>query len=161
MTAAVSRSNLSDPEERGAIMLEAAIGFPLFLLIFGGGIELIRFCFYVIGLQLVVTNGVRASSIGNCGTGVVNCIPTVSAEHVKARILSEAAAVGIGLSPESVCIRAESNLDCTQGQDTTGKSKELVVVRVSRPFFFFFGLGELTVRAAALARNEPRHHGAV
>ncbi len=145
--------------ERGAVMLESMLGVLVFLGLFGGGIELLRFSWYVAGMQLIVTNGVRESAIGRCGDDVNTCTPVLSARHVKERVIAEAAAYGIHLEADAVCVRAQGDLNCSSGEDTTGKARELVVVRAAQPVSFFFGLGRLTVRASALARNEPRTYG--
>lgn len=138
-------------------MVEVALTVPLFLLIFGGGIELLRLSFYAVTAQLVASEGARAASLGLCGAEA--CTSENLIAFIKERVIAEGRTFGLSLTPGQVCIRPQSDLDCGRGADRVGGQRELIVLRVESAASLFFGLGEVTVRGVALARNEPRDDG--
>lgn len=171
--------------EAGATILETALTLGIFMLVIGGGIELMRVAFYQLTYQMLASTAARCGGVTGCNiTGGNNGAARA------ASLVDQFAAASGGLGPlaqpygaslkrGSICIRVVGPgvpfTDCDpkyandpafenalEPGNTLGdprvESERMFFVRFERPVPLFFGLGAIRVRAEAFGTTEPVAH---
>lgn len=170
-------------DEAGTTMVETALTLGIFLLVIGGGIELMRVAFYQLTYQMLASTAARCGGVTGCGvTGgndgaaraasLVNQFATASGQ-----LGPYASAYGAPLKRGNICIRVmkPGSTDCDPNYlhnpanenqvdpanslgDPRTEGDRMFVVRMERQIPLFFGLGKIRVRAEAFGTTEPVAH---
>ena len=135
-------------------MLEAALSLSVFLLVIGGGIEMLRYAYYGLVSQYVVTEAAR---FGSLGAGCPECTAAERVQKIEDRIEQHAAKFGVTLADRHICVQSDLQADCGTDNlnDSSGKPHELMAIRVRMPIHLLFGIDGIYVNAEAIAKNEP------
>jgi hypothetical protein len=170
--------------ERGATMVEFALGGIVFLFILLGGIEVARYLYTVHRVQHVLNELSRAMIMGRlpkydaCGVGPITT--ACRAKSVAAYFRAESTSFGLELRDDtklSVCSNLTSVADCehcignndpkcvcfpAQNRNCTGldagdvnSANKQVFVEIIYPIELIFHVIEIPIKAGVIVKNEP------
>ena len=135
--------------DTGATTVETAITiFPvMFILIAFIQLTLLALSFG--SMHFALNKAARWGSIGTVYTGLSR------EDSIKSRFTKAAVGLPFDVSDAEFSICPATNPACSIADNSAGTGGQFVILRATKPMAFFFGLGNFSVSAQLLMKNEP------
>lgn len=135
--------------QSGAVLTEAALALPLFLVIVFAGIECTRMAVLALSLQFVADEGARWISLG-CSAPAA-CTDTDRMNTITNQLALYSSGYGIPIQSARLCVTAQGQSGCT----AFGKPRDLVRLGVEYDVHVFgMKLLSYTLKSESIFRNE-------
>ena len=157
-TAIISGSCDRRSEERGAVIVEFSFVALLFFMTLIMLVEVGRVSYQYLSAQFLITHATQFANIGGNDPQASDCVQD-RVDEVRAFLASfldprQVANFHVPMDVNQVVICPVGNI-CTPATSDTGVANQFIQVRVDIPVRLVYFQTGITLRAAAIGRNEP------
>lgn len=140
--------------ERGATVVEMAIGLPIFFTLLIGSVDMARVAYEAVTIQFAVANIARTAILG----GTAGQTATQRITDIKNRLKNSGLLLDVADTDIHICVAGAASCPPTSGSwptDDPGQPEDWIVIGIVKNLKVFLGNYNIPVVAQALVRNEP------
>lgn len=135
--------------QHGAVMVEAALALPIFLLIVLVGADLLRVSYYSVAIQFLSARALRSAVLTDASSGPARAVV------IRDEVLRLGRRYGVELDPESIKICVGISSDCTHND--AGLPTDLITVTIRQRVNTIVGFAlprQFILTGQVVGRNE-------